>query len=246
MKRLLGCACALAVLVLPGCSSVTQGSGHGQSSANGPSTPDFPSTPPSQPPPSAPAATSSAAASTAASTPTIRQRGDRLTAQTNGEAHELVALPGGAEAATYDTAGNIQFWRSVGGSVNWTQVGASKYPDEVTGRPFRVAVRGALLARMRHPTFIVTGQFTTDNSGRAVAYTTGTPGWGAIKAESNGNIGPSGQPIGSDRIGLSYDFGFAGGKLKTEDCPDNKPIATCGSDHVDKLWTWTGQDFVQS
>jgi hypothetical protein len=99
---------------------------------------------------------------------------------------------------------------------------------------------------MRHATFTVPGQFTTDNSGHAVAYTTGgRHGWGAIKARANGNIGPSGQPIGPNRIGLSYDFGLVGGKLKTADCPTNEPIASCGSDHIDKLWTWTGHDFTR-
>ncbi len=79
-----------------------------------------------------------------------------------------------------------------------------------------------------------------------MAYTTGAHGWGAIKAEANGNIGPSGQPVGPDRIGLSYAFGFVGGMLRTEDCPANEPIASCGSDHVDKLWIWTGRDFRRS
>jgi hypothetical protein len=246
MKRLPVWVSVLAVFAAAGCGSTTTGSGHALSPAGSPSRPDFPT--PSQ---SAPATASEAPSATSSnrpppSSPTMQQRADRLTAQTNGEAHELAALPGGAEAATYDRAGNIQFWRSTGTTVNWSQVGASTYPAEVDGMPYSVAVRGALLSRMAHATFIVTGQFTNDNSGHAVAYTTGTRGWGAIKAETNGNIGPSGAPVGANRIGLSYGFSFVGGLLKTEDCPTNEPIASCGSDHVDKLWVWTGHDFKRA
>lgn len=247
MKRLPVWASVLAVVAVAACGSTTSGSGHAQSPAASSSRPDFPTA--SQSGPTTASESASTATSSSApppSNPTMQQRADRLTAQTNGEAHVLVVVPGGAEAATFDRAGDIQFWRSAGTSVNWSQVGASKYPAEVTGLPYRVAVRGALLSHMAHPTFIVTGQFTNDNSGHAVAYTTGTHGWGAIKAERNGNIGPSGAPVGADRIGLSYDFSFVGGLLKTEDCPTNGPIASCGSDHVDKLWTWTGHDFKRA
>jgi len=51
----------------------------------------------------------------------------------------------------------------------------------------------------------VRGNFTGDASGNAVAFTSGAKGWGAIKAESNENIGPSGQPVGANLIDLSYD-----------------------------------------
>jgi hypothetical protein len=166
-----------------------------------------------------------------------------LTAQSNGQAHVLVAVPGGFEAATYDRVGGIQFWRSVGLAVDWTRTGGSRYPDEVDGRPYQVAVSGARLRGMVHATFIVKGQFTADNSGLAVAYTTGLKGWGAIKAEPSGNIGPSGQPVGADRIGLSLNFGFVSGRLQTQDCPLNQPIANCGANPVTKLWAWTGADF---
>ncbi len=242
MKRWPVWLCALAAVVsVAGCAGVTKGSGHAQPVASSASRPDFPSAS-TQPVP----ASSVPVSSSPARLPTLRERADRLTAQTNGEPHVLVALPGGAEAATYDAAGSIRFWRSGGPSVDWIRLGSSRYPGEVTGRPYHVAVRGALLLGMQHATYIVTGQFTNDNSGHAVAYTGGARGWGAIKAEANGNIGPSGQPVGTNRIGLAYDFQFVGGRLKTEDCPPNEPIARCGSDHVDKLWTWTGHEFKRS
>lgn len=175
--------------------------------------------------------------------PTAVQRGQQLEAQTNGEAHVIVRVPGGYEAATYDQSGNIQFWHEPTTSIRWTQVGRSTYPDIQQVGPPEARVRGALLLGMRHATFIMDGNFTGDASGNAVAFTTGTHGWGAIKAESNGNIGPSGHPVGANLIGLSYGFDFVRGELETADCPANGIQAECGSHPILKRWVWNGTDF---
>ncbi|PZS29226.1 MAG: hypothetical protein DLM58_15795 [Pseudonocardiales bacterium] len=249
MKWLAVFTCLLSALVLSGCSTVTQGSGQhtGPAVTTAAGSPDFPtgsastsqsSAPP--PPVTTPPSTQPPAA------PTRQQREDRLTAQTNGQAHVLVQVSGGFEAASFDQHTNIQFWRSVGNTVSWTQIGQSSYPySPAVGSPAQATVHGALLSRMQHATFILTANLTGDGSGNDVAYTTGARGWGVIKAEPNGNIGPSGQPVGEDKIGLAYHFAFASGRLKTEDCPSDKPIASCGTDHVDKLWLWTGSDFAR-
>jgi hypothetical protein len=239
--------CVLGVVTLTGCATVTSGSGERASPGSVTSSPDFPTVLPSdtssaseQPPTSisAPPTTRPPAA------PTRQQREDRLTVQSHGEAHVLVKIARGYEAASFDQNTHIQFWRSVGNTVNWTQLGQSTYPySPAVGSPAQATVQGALLSRMTHATFILTANLTGDGSGNDVAYTTGRRGWGVIKAEPNGNIGPSGQPVGADKIGLAYHFGFVSGRLKTEDCPSDKPIASCGTDHVDKLWLWTGSDF---
>jgi hypothetical protein len=245
-------AAALAVLLaVAGCARTTEGSAHPPTSnaATGRSTPDFPSqsvSVPSSPTASAPresTAAPSTPTSSAPATPTRAQRDAQLTTQTNGEAHVVVAISHGYEAATYDRAGGIRFWRVVGTEPGWRQVGVSRYPAEVDGKPYDVSVTGALLRGMKNATFIVRGQFTTDNSGLAVAYTTGPKGWGAIKAEPSGNIGPSGKPIGSNRIGLSRGFAFVGGLLQTKDCPQSLPISSCGGHEIVKLWRWAGKDF---
>jgi hypothetical protein len=244
MKRVAKWACLVGLVTLTGCASVTSGRGDRAAPGSDISSPDFPTVLPSDSSTPAPAPSSSSPPSTAA--PTRQQREDRLTAQTNGEAHALVAIAHGFEAATFDQHAHIQFWRSDGNSVNWTQLGQSTYPySPAVGAPAQATVQGALLLRMQHATFILTANLTGDGSGNDVAYTAGTRGWGAIKAEANGNIGPSGQPVGPDKIGLSYHFAFVAGRLKTEDCPSNKPISSCGTDHVDKLWLWTGSDFKQ-
>jgi hypothetical protein len=248
MKRMAIWTCLLGVVTLTGCASVTTGSGEPGVPGSAATSPDFPTALPgaSSSSPGSGSSSSPPPATQAPAAPTRRQREDRLSAQTNGEAHVLVAVARGYEAATFDQHANIQFWRSVGSTVDWTQVGRSTYPySAAAGSPAQARVQGALLSRMRHATFILTANLTGDGSGNDVAYTTGPKGWGAIKAEPNGNIGPSGQPVGPDKIGLSYRFAFVAGRLKTEDCPSNKPIATCGTDHVDKLWLWQGTEFKQ-
>lgn len=236
------------VLAVAGCGA---GSGGGAQVTFSPparqrpsvSTPDFPSSTATSTLPSTPAGP---APTKEIAPPTRRQRIAALQAQARGERVVVVRVPGGYEAATYDQLGHLQFWQQADDSTGWAQVGESSYPYvPALGRP-HAQVRGALLAGMQHATFIVYGVFTGDGSGNAVAFTTGSNGWGAIKAEPNGNIGPSGEPVGPDLIGLSYDFGFAAGHLITEDCPSNRPISQCGAHPIVKRWSWTGSDFALS
>jgi len=250
MIRLVSCTCALVVIAVSGCGGVTSGTGHPGGPGSASSSADFPSTLPSPPgteTSSQPPATSAAPTrKPTPATPTRTQRENRLTAQTNGAAHVIVRVPRGYEAATFDQHANIAFWRNVANNVNWTQVGRSTYPySPAIGGPADARVTGTLLARMQHATFIVTGAFTSDRSGDAVAFTTGPKGWGVIKAEPNGNIGPSGQPVGADRIGLSFAFKFAGGKLVTEDCRSDQAIVLCPTNPITKFWLWVGADFKQ-
>jgi hypothetical protein len=255
MIRKVSCTGVLVVVIaVTGCGSVTPGTGQPAGPSSVSRSADFPSNrpsppvtePPSQPPSQPPATSATPTLRPSPATPTRQQRENRLTAQTNGAAHDLVKIARGYEAATFDQHANIAFWRSIGNSVDWTQVGTSIYPyTPAIGGPAHARVTGALLARMQHATFIVTGAFTGDSSGDAVAFTTGPNGWGVIKAEPNGNIGPSGQPVGADRIGLSFDLKFAGGRLVTEDCRTDQAIALCGSNPVIKYWLWAGADFKQ-
>jgi hypothetical protein len=239
MRILVVCA----ALLVAGCASVTGGAGRAGTSvaSSGSTHPDFPST---SAIPSSSSAVPSTTPTTAPETITPADRRAALVARAGGEqVSNLVAVPGGYEAATYDQRGTIRFWAEPAASASWQLIGASRYPySAALGAP-GAHVTGALLRQMSHATFIVTGLFTTDGSGNAVAFTTGAKGWGAIKAERNGNIGPSGRPVGRDRIGLSYGFAFANGYLVTGDCPQNRPIAECGRHPIVKRWAWTGSDF---
>ena len=207
---------ALIVVAAGLASCTTTVSGHGArrstaqtSSAGGPSF-----APTSAQTSAAPTSARSATPSTAAATrnaPTRAQLVAQLTALTPGRKDTVVAVPGAYEAAAYDQAGHVSFWRHV---TVWTQVGSSTYPYDATFFPAPMAaMTGALLSGMKNATFIATGLFSGDGSGNAVAYTTGAKGWGAIKAESNGNIGPSGQGVAFSAIGLSDGFAFSHGLL---------------------------------
>lgn len=175
--------------------------------------------------------------------PTLAERTRALAVLAAGDRSSVVRVPGGYEAATVDQRGGIRFWRDPTRSTTWTQIGSSRYPYvPAIGSP-HATLTGALLAGMTHPTWIVRGIFTGDGSGNAVAFTDGSRGWGVIKAETSGNIGPSGAPVGSDRIGLSYGFAFAGGELVTADCPTNLAISECDTHQIRKHWRWNGTDF---
>ncbi len=248
LRSILGLACALAIVITAAtaCSTTTSGTGS-ELTPTGPSSPDFPSLPSSPQtstaPASSPAATTPASPTTTA--PASRaQLAARLAALTPGQRVVLVAIPGGYEAISYDQQAHVGFWKYTGS--DWKRAATSTYPySAAIGGPAEAAATGALLTGMHDATFIVTGNFTGDGSGNAVAYTTGARGWGAIKAEPNGNIGPSGRPVGTDAIGLSFGFAFVAGRLQTKDCPTNQPVAACGLNPVTKLWAWNGTDFVR-
>lgn len=244
---------AALAMTLTACASVTTGSGRvgspvtpgPGSSGSAASTPDFPSSSATPPPPSS-AGSTPAPPSSASAPPPVSVREETLVTAAGGQSvANLVAVPGGYEGASWDQLGHIRFWFDPYASLRWQQIGASAYPYSAqVGRP-EAAGHGARLRYMRHATFIVTGVFTGDGSGNAVAFTTGARGWGVIKAMPNGHIGPSGQPVGSDMIGLSFGFAFSDGYLITADCPQDRPQYQCDKHQIRKRWAWGGQDFHQ-
>lgn len=161
----------------------------------------------------------------------------------------------GYEAATFDQHGHIAFWSDLGGSPTWAKLGESSYPIDTTmGAPIGAKVVGGQLAGMRHATFVLTGLFSNDGGLNAIAYTA-TEGarasnkWGAIKALPNGNLAPSGTPVGSDQLGEENEFDLVNGELETADCSATLPMAGCGgSQRVFKFWKWhgEGQQFLLS
>jgi hypothetical protein len=258
-----------AAILQAACTSTTGGGGVGggdsgvvssSGASSSGSSPDFPSSTaastPSAPDTSAVTSTSSATmppptTTTSAAAPppaTAGQRQAALQKIVGSQAITLVALAGGYEAISYDQATHVQFWKNSGNSTSWQQIGASSYPyNAAVGAPPGAKASGALLTNMSDATFIVSGLFSGDGSGNAVSFTTdGGKGWGVIKAEKNGNIAPSGQPVAADRIGLGFGFGFDHGRLVTKDCALNQPTAACGGPTtVIKYWLWTGTDFRQ-
>jgi hypothetical protein len=158
----------------------------------------------------------------------------------------LVTTSTGYETMVVAQTGKVSFWRYRSSDVSVAKIGLSSYPYDLKslGPPYAVG-RGAVLKGMVHATFIVTGVFSTDGSGNAVAYTTGPQGWGAIKAARNGNLTPSGTGVGLRGIGLSQGFEFVLGQLETADCSTAIPISQCSDNNrVLKIWTWTGTEFV--
>jgi hypothetical protein len=151
----------------------------------------------------------------------------------------LVHVPVGAELAVVGQKRYVAFWTWNKTNNELVVDGSSRYPyDPKTLGPPQATGRGALLTGMMHATFIVTGTFSTDGSGNAVAYTTlDGKTWGAIKAQPDGNLKPTASYVGIKGIGLSEDFGFENGMLVTSDCRKSGSTLDC-SNPIVKYWRW--------
>lgn len=157
----------------------------------------------------------------------------------------VVAKTDGSETMVVNQTGTVTFWKYDSSKYTITKIGRSTYPyaPKDLGPPKAVG-RGTVLKGMVHATFIVAGVFSTDGSGNAVAYTFGSGGWGAIKAQKSGNLAPSGQGVGVSAIGLSQGFDFVNGLLETADCSSTLPYSQCGGNRrVLKRWEWDGSEF---
>jgi hypothetical protein len=105
-----------------------------------------------------------------------------------GQGVVTVALNVGFEAATYDQAGDIDFW--VGTGSSWDLQAVRTYSTGSVGQG--VIVSGALLPDMPDATFVVNGPgLTGDGSGDAAVYTRGKSGWGVV-AQQGGSLVPTG------------------------------------------------------
>lgn len=87
------------------------------------------------------------------------------------------------EAACYDQRGHLVLWRHSAGG--WHQMAQSTCPpDSADGPPsydeHGVGVEGAVLPGMSDAVFIVTGPFSGDGTGNAVAFGNGPDGWGLL------------------------------------------------------------------
>ena len=119
------------------------------------------------------------------------------------------------EVMSLGQQGKVWFWSAANDTLK--RLGTSTYPysPSTLGSPGATG-SGGVLTGMKHATFLVKGKFSTDHRGNAVAYTDGgAAGWGAIKAQKNGQLKPSGAGVGLKAIGLSQDFGLVGGRLET-------------------------------
>jgi hypothetical protein len=231
---------ALAAATLAACTSATSRTAHRLTpSVSATSTASISTSTPSHEFPSEPT-------TTVQSSPSIAELEYRLTQMAHGQMPELVIVPAGYEAATWDQNGHIVFWTYTG--TTWTRAASSSYPySSAAGGPADAHVVGARLPGMRHATFVIYGHVTRDDSGNAVAYTSGPRGWGVLKPEPNGHLDPSGQPVSADKNGLWFGYTFAGRSphdyLQTRACPKVIPGAGCGAPLVLKLWAWNGSDF---
>jgi hypothetical protein len=140
-----------------------------------------------------------------------------LTAVTPGMARVIVAISGGDyEAAVYDKAGHIDFWKYSGSK--WAEVGRSSYPRVQQGPTSTTleTVVGRQLTGMADATFITTGGFTGDSTGNALAFGRGPRGWGTIALKPGNVLVPTGNgSTNNETPGIFFNEDFYGGRLET-------------------------------
>src|SRR5438093_11106579 len=100
---------------------------------------------------------------------------------------------------------------------------------------------------MEHPTYVVTGRFSTDSTGKAVAYAyTEAATWGTLKQQGDKALVPvNDKVIASDGHGLFQEYQFARGLLESADCSTVLLASACtGDKRTLQFWKWNGTKFV--
>jgi hypothetical protein len=170
----------------------------------------------------------------------------QLTAATPGMQQTIVQTPGGYEAATYDQHSHIDFW-TLTGTGPWVEAARGYYPTlAYGGQGENVTVAGRLLTGMTDATFIVTGAFSGDGTGNALAYTHGPQGWGVLTNNSGNSLTVSSGTVEANpatEAGIDTHDYFTGGMLETSDNSGAFDIAFAASFPLDWYWTWSHTHF---
>ncbi|MET8079905.1 hypothetical protein [Streptomyces sp. NPDC005303] len=159
----------------------------------------------------------------------------------------VVRSPGGFEAACYDQRGHLVFWRySAGG---WHQMAQSTYPpDSADGPPsydeHGVGVEGAVLPGMSDAVFIVTGPFSGDGTGNAVAFGNGPDGWGLLVQDGASRLRSSGTGSSSSDTGQYLSARFTGGLMETAVNSGAFSNAFGSGFPVRRQWRWSKDHLV--
>jgi hypothetical protein len=152
----------------------------------------------------------------------------------------IVAISGGDyEAAVYDKAGHIDFWKYSGSK--WAEVGRSSYPRIQQGPTTTTleTVVGRQLTGMADATFITTGGFTGDSTGNALAFGRGPRGWGTIALEPGNILVPTGNgSTNNETPGIFFNEDFFGGQLET--IVENSYFSTATGSEFPLItyWSW--------
>lgn len=157
-----------------------------------------------------------------------------------------ITVPGGYQAAAWDEAGHVTFWKWTAGAGRWSQVGASTYPV-VRGEPIDTTITGAVLPGMTDATFIAHGFFSGDGTGSYIALTGGLRGWGAIApGPGEGTLIPTGNASTDNATpGNSYAELFNDGDLDRID-PGSLPFGPNGEEwQIERSYAWRGEEFRQ-
>ena len=160
----------------------------------------------------------------------------------------VVRSAGGFQAICYDQHGHLVFLRPTAGG--WHEAAQSTYPpDSGDGPPsydeHGVHVRGALRPGMSDAVFIVTGPFSGDGTGNAVAYGNGPDGWGLLTQDGARRLRSSGTGAGSGTdTGLYFAARFTGGFLETAVDSGVFSSAFGSGFPIRRRWSWSEDHFA--
>lgn len=177
--------------------------------------------------------------------PSIGTVTSSLAGLTPGQGNSVVPVPGGYEAATWDSQSHIQFWRFTGQGP-WSQVGQSSYPIVGT-EPATATITGALLSGMTDATFIAQGYFSGDGTGNDIAFGNGPKGWGTLVPGPNQSLVPTGHGSTDNTTpGNSYLERFSDGGIQESE-PGSLPFGPNGEEwQVIHDYHWNGDALVQA
>jgi hypothetical protein len=151
----------------------------------------------------------------------------------------MVRVGNELDIAVVTQTGAVHFWTWDRVHHQLTAASSSQYPyDPSLLGAAHATVQAAQLTGMAHAVFIVTGTFSTDESGNAVAFgSRDGEHWGAIKARPDGALQITTEGVGVKGLGLSQGFDFSHGLLVTSDCSGGTANPDC-SNLIVKYWRW--------
>lgn len=144
------------------------------------------------------------------------------------------------EAASWDTKGNLWFWRDSG--HGWQKVGSSRYP-RLPGQQggSHVKVASTHLSGSPHAIYIVDGPFTGDSTGNDLIYAATPDGrWGTATPHGTQELVPTGKPASNNPAapGLWLNAHFAKHLVMTESGNLFGPNAAAGDYPLVVGWAW--------